>query len=174
MPHPVELEVISPIQSTITSTHQATALAQLNKALSPVALLGDSFKGLLRPICHQSPAIFPVPVSFGAWAKALYSACLTSIENKGLASRLCLASPVMLKTGFEPVRIAPRDFKSPASAISPLQRILYPSAARKASPEQLMRLDRLTDSSSKSPNIPANELKNSAVYQKIRSETNRI
>ena len=27
----------------------------------------------------------------------------------------------MLKTGLEPVRIAPRDFKSPASAISPLQ-----------------------------------------------------
>ena len=28
---------------------------------------------------------------------------------------------LMLKTGFEPVRIAPRDFKSPASAVSPLQ-----------------------------------------------------
>lgn len=31
----------------------------------------------------------------------------------------------MLKTGLEPVRIAPRDFKSPASAISPLQPILF-------------------------------------------------
>ena len=35
----------------------------------------------------------------------------------------------MLKTGFEPVRIAPRDFKSPASAVSPLQ-LIIPYAPR--------------------------------------------
>ena len=35
----------------------------------------------------------------------------------------------MLKTGFEPVRIAPRDFKSPASAVSPLQ-LIIPYAGR--------------------------------------------
>ena len=37
--------------------------------------------------------------------------------------------PLMLKTGFEPVRIAPRDFKSPASAVSPLQ-LIIPYAPR--------------------------------------------
>ena len=43
------------------------------------------------------------------------AACLSKDFFDGLS---------MLKTGLEPVRIAPRDFKSPASAISPLQLII--------------------------------------------------
>ena len=65
----------------------------------------------------------------------------------------------MLKTGLEPVRIAPRDFKSPASAISPLQPILFYVMRREIIPPRPIR-------SSIVPAYVAHAVKDSAASEK--------
>ena len=65
----------------------------------------------------------------------------------------------MLKTGLEPVRIAPRDFKSPASAISPLQPILFYVMRREIIPRRPIR-------SSIVPAYAAHAVKGSAASEK--------